>query len=204
MAHILHIDASPRGERSVSRMLAKEFVAQWKATYPDDTVTYRDIGRYPVPLLSEAWIAGVFTTPDQWSPESAKALQISDELVDEFWAADRYVFSIPMYNFSIPAHFKAYIDQIVRVGRTFVLDEAGYKGLVHDRKMTIILAQGGVYPEGSPSQIYDLQTPYLKLIFGFMGITDIDFVYANGLALGDDTRSQAIASARSALKTMVA
>ena len=110
MTHILHLDASPRGDRSVSRSLAKEFISNWQAAHPNDTVTYRDIGHHPVPFVTEAWIAGAFTPPELHSPESAEAMRISDELVDEFLAADRYVFSIPMYNLSIPANFKAYLD----------------------------------------------------------------------------------------------
>jgi FMN-dependent NADH-azoreductase len=204
MTHILHLDASPRGDRSISRTLSKEFISQWKTAHPDDTITYRDIGRYPVPFVSEDWIAAAFTSPDQRTPELATAIQISEELIDEFLAADRYVFSIPMYNFSIPANFKAYLDQIVRVGHTFSVDETGYKGLVHNKKMTIIMAQGGAYPEGSPTHAYDLQTPYLRFIFGFIGITDIEFVYANSLNLGDEARNLAIANAQSALKAAIA
>ncbi|PZV08993.1 MAG: FMN-dependent NADH-azoreductase [Leptolyngbya sp.] len=204
MAHILHLDASPRGDRSVSRTLSKEFIANWKATHPSDTVTYRDLGHHPVPLIDEPWIAAAYSAPDQYTPEQAAAIRPSNELVDEFLAADRYVFSIPMYNFSIPANFKAYLDQIVRPGRTFSVDETGYKGLVHNKKMTIITARGGTYPEGTPTHAYDLQTPYLKLIFGFIGIVEIDFVHADGLAFGDDARDLAITNAQFALKTAVA
>lgn len=204
MTHILHLDASPRGDRSISRRLSKEFINQWKATHPSDTITYRDIGHYPVPFVSEDWIAAAFTPSEQHTPELAAAIQISDELIDEFLAADRYVFGIPMYNLSIPANFKAYLDQIVRVGRTFSVDETGYKGLVHHKKMTIIMAQGGTYPEGSPTHAYDLQTPYLRLIFGFIGITDIEFVYADSLNMGDEARELAIANAQSALKAAIA
>lgn len=203
MTHILHLDASPRGDRSVSRTLSKELVDFWKAENPNDTVTYRDIGHHPVPFVSEDWIAAAFTPPDQHTPELAAAIQISDKLIDEFLSADRYVFSIPMYNFSIPANFKAYLDQIVRAGHTFLVDATGYKGLVHNKKMTIIIAQGGAYPEGSPAHAYDLQTPYLQLIFGFIGITDIEFVYADGLNLGDEARERAIANAQSALKAAI-
>ena len=204
MTHILHLDASPRGDRSISRTLSKEFINQWKNAHPNDTITYRDIGHYPVPFVSEDWIAAAFTPSDQHTPELAAAIQISDELIDEFLSADRYVFSIPMYNFSIPANFKAYLDQIVRAGRTFSVDEAGYKGLVHNKKMKIIMAQGGAYPEGSPTHAYDLQTPYLKLIFGFIGITDIEFIYADSLNLGDEARNLAIANAQSALRAAIA
>lgn len=204
MTHILHLDASPRGDRSVSRALSKEFIANWKSTHPSDTVAYRDLGHHPVPLVDEPWIAAAYSAPDQYTPEQAAAIHLSNELVDEFLAADRYVFAVPMYNFSVPANFKAYLDQIVRVGRTFSVDETGYKGLVHNKKMTIITAQGGAYPEGSPTHAYDLQTPYLKLIFGFIGIADINFVHADSLALGDDARNLAIANAQFALKTAVA
>lgn len=203
MAHILHIDSSPRGDRSVSRTLAKQFIVDWKAAHPNDTVTYRDIGHYPVPFVTETWIAAAYSSPDQYTPELTEAIRISNELVDEFLAADRYVFSVPMYNFSIPANFKAYIDQIVRVGRTFAVDQTGYKGLVHNKKMLIITAQGGTYPEGSPTHSYDLQTPYLQLIFGFIGITDINFIHADNLMAGGEAREQTIANAQSALKAAV-
>lgn len=201
MTHILHLDASPRGDRSVSRSLAKEFISNWQAAHPNDTVTYRDIGHHPVPFVTEAWIAGAFTPPDLHSPESAEAMRISDELVDEFLAADRYVFSIPMYNLSIPANFKAYLDQIVRVGRTFSVEADGsYKGLVQGKKMLIVTARGGSYPKDTPYHAYDLQEPYLRLIFGFIGITDIEVVHVDNLMGGEEARTQAIANAQAALK----
>ncbi|GAB4381213.1 MAG: FMN-dependent NADH-azoreductase [Elainellaceae cyanobacterium] len=203
MTHILHLDASPRGDRSVSRTLTKEFITAWKGSNPADTVTYRDLGHYSPNFVSENWIAAAFSSPADYTIEMAEAIRPSNELVDEFLAADRYVFGMPMYNFSIPANFKAYVDQIVRVGRTFAVDETGYKGLVHGKKMLVIIAQGGSYPEGSPAHSYDLQTPYLRLIFGFMGVTDIQFVYADNLMGSDDARSQAIENAKSALGALV-
>lgn len=203
MTHILHIDASPRGDRSVSRTLSQEFINDWKAAHPGDTVTYRDLGHNPVPLVTEPWIAAAYSSPEQHTPEQAEAIRISNELVDEFLAADRFVFALPMYNFSLSANFKAYIDQIVRVGRTFAVDENGYKGLVHDKKVLFVVAQGGSYPEGSPSHSYDMQTPYLQLIFGFMGITDLKFIRADNLMGGDEGKQEAIASAQSALKAAV-
>jgi FMN-dependent NADH-azoreductase len=205
MAAILHIDSSPRGDRSVSRTLAKQFVSDWKAAHPNDTFIYRDIGHDPVPFVSEAWIAGAYTPPDQRSPESIEAMLISDELVDEFLAADRYIFSMPMYNLSIPANFKAYLDQIVRVGRTFSVEADGsYRGLVQGKKVLIITARGGSYPKDTPHFAYDMQEPYLRLIFGFMGITDVEMVHADNLMGGDDVRTSVIANAQSALKTVVA
>jgi FMN-dependent NADH-azoreductase len=200
MTHILHLDSSPRGGRSISRTLSHEFIADLQATHADLTITYRDLGHHPVPFVDEDWIAAAYSHADTHTLDQAAAIRVSDELVDEFLAADRYVVAVPMYNFSIPANFKAYIDQIVRVGRTFSVDETGYKGLVHNKKMTIITAQGGTYPEGSN----DLQTPYLKLIFGFIGITDIDFVRADSLSMGDEDRARSISNAQSSLKTAIA
>jgi FMN-dependent NADH-azoreductase len=199
MTNILHLDSSPRGGRSISRTLSHEFIADLQAAHADLTITYRDLGHHPVPLVDENWIAAAYSPADTHTPEQAAAIRVSDELVDEFLAADRYVVAVPMYNFSIPANFKAYIDQIVRVGRTFSVDATGYQGLVHNKKMTIITAQGGAYPEGHN----DLQTPYLKLIFGFIGITDIEFVRADSLSMGDEARERAISDAQSSLKTAI-
>lgn len=119
MAHLLHIDASPRSERSHSRRLTREFVEGWKQAHPADVVTYRDVGRSWIPHVDELWIAAAYTPPDQRTPQMWEAIEISDQLVDEFLAADLYVIGVPMYNFSIPSSLKAYIDQIVRIGRTF-------------------------------------------------------------------------------------
>lgn len=202
MTHILHIDASPRGERSISRTLSHEFIAEWKAAYPNDTITYRDLGHDPVPFVTEDWIAAAFSH-EQHTPEQATAIQLSNELVDEFLGADRYVFGIPMYNFSVPANFKAYLDQIVRPGRTVSFEETGSTGLVHNKQATIVTTSGGSYSEGSPTQSYDLETPYLRLILGFMGITDIEFIHAGGFDSGDEARSLAIANAKSAIEATI-
>jgi len=110
MSQILHIDVSPRGDRSVSRNLAQEFMAGWQASHLDDTVVYRDFSQEPPPYVDENWIAAAFNPAEEQSPEQKSAIAISDAYVDEFLAADRYVFSIPIYNLTIPATFKAYID----------------------------------------------------------------------------------------------
>lgn len=147
MTHLLHIDSSPRGERSHSRRLTREFVEAWKQTHPADVVTYRDVGRHPVPHVDEPWIAAAYTPPEQRTSQLQAAIRISEQLVDEFLAAEVYVIGVPMYNFSIPSALKAYIDQIVRIGRTFAFapeDAANpYKPLVLGKKMFIISARGG-------------------------------------------------------------
>ncbi len=182
MAHILHIDSSPRGDRSVSRTVSKDFMTAWKQSHPDDTFAYRDLGHHPVPHVDEPWIAAAFTPPPNRTEELDRAIALSDALVDEFLAADRYVFGVPMYNFSIPSTFKAYIDQIVRVGRTFAVNEQGFQGLVDSsKKMLVITARGGSYQQGTPAASYDLQEPYIRSIFGFVGITDITFIHVDNL-----------------------
>jgi FMN-dependent NADH-azoreductase len=204
MTHILHVDSSPRGERSISRTLTKEFITAWKQIHTNDTATYRDLGHHLVPPVDESWIAAAFSPPEQVTPELAAALDISNELIDEFLAADRYVFGIPMYNFSVPSNFKAYIDQIVRVGRTFIVGQNGEEGLVKDKKMLVITARGGSYPAGRPMGQLDFQEPYLRAIFGFIGITDITFIHAENLTMGNEARQQSLAEASAAIQKAVA
>lgn len=203
MTHILHIDASPRGERSISRTLTQEWITGWKANHPADTITYRDLGHQPVPLVTEAWIAAAFSAPADHTPELAAAIRISDELIDELLAADRYVLGVPMYNLTIPANFKAYIDQVVRAGRTFAVTDQGYKGLVEGKKALVITAEGGQYRPGMPTESYNFHEPYLRAILGFMGITDINFIHADGLTMGDEIREKSLAEARAAIQSVI-
>ncbi|MDZ8024196.1 MAG: FMN-dependent NADH-azoreductase [Nostoc sp. SerVER01] len=204
MANILHIDSSPRSERSHSRELSKEFITAWKAAHPEDAIAYRDLGRHPVPHVDEPWIAAAFSPSETHTPELTAAIRISDELIDEFLAADRYVFGVPMYNLNIPSTFKAYIDQIVRVNKTFAIDaQGGYKGLVEGKKAVIITARGGDFSTTSPFAAYDFQEPYLRAILGFIGLTDIQFINANSLNEGDATRTQSLAEARTAIEDLI-
>lgn len=209
MAHLLHIDSSPRGERSHSRRMTKEFVEQWKQAHPEDSVTYRDIGRNPVPHVDESWIAAAYAPPEQLTPELQKAIRFSDLLVDEFLAADIYVIGVPMYNFSVPSVFKAYIDQIVRMGRTVAFesnDSANvFKPLVLGKKMYIVEARGdsGFHPGGRYEKM-NHHDPYLMTIFGFMGITDITFIHVENEEYGDRKLAESIANARAKILELVA
>lgn len=209
MAHLLHINASPRGERSHSRRMTKEFVEQWKQQHSQDTVTYRDIGHHPVPHVDEPWIAAAFTPPDQHTPELRAAIRLSDLLVDEFLAADVYVFGVPMYNFSVPSGFKAYIDQIVRVGRTVAFEpsESGnaFRPLVLGKKMFVIEARGdsGFQPGGRYEQM-NYHDPYLTTVFGFIGITDIAFIHVENDEYGGQKLAESIAKAQAQIASLVA
>lgn len=209
MVHLLHIDASPRGERSHSRRMTREFVEQWKQVHPNDTVTYRDLRHHPVPYVTEPWIAAAFSPPEQHTPELREAIRLSDQLVDEFLAADIYVIGVPMYNFSVPGAFKSYIDQIVRIGRTVAYEPNEvadvYKPLVLGKKMFIIEARGdsGFEPGGRYEKM-NHHDPYLITVFGFMGITDITFIHIEKEVYGEQKLAESLANARAKIRELVA
>lgn len=182
MASLLRIDASPRGDYSVSKTLGKHFTAEWEQNHSGGTVVVRDLTARPLPYVDLPWIAGAYSTPDQHTPEQKTAIKVSDELIDELFAADEIVITTPMYNFSIPAALKAWIDHIVRLGRTFA---PGYKPLVHGKKATILFASGGEYGPGAQAESYNVATVYLKQILGFIGITEVEVVFAGGTSAID-------------------
>ena len=179
MPSLLAIESSPRGDYSVSRNLTAKFVADWKATHPDGAVVNRDLMKTELPFVDAPWIMGAYTPPDQHSPEVKKAIAISNHLTAELMAADHIVIGTSMYNFSIPAVLKAYIDHIVRLEVTFTAD---YQGLVKGKKVTVLLASGGVYTPGAPAEAYNVAISYLKQVLGFIGLTDITAVLAGGTA----------------------
>ncbi|ESA31961.1 fmn-dependent nadh-azoreductase [Leptolyngbya sp. Heron Island J] len=210
MAYVLHLDASPRGERSHSRRMTRAFVERWKQFHSGDRVTYRDIGRNPVPHVTEAWIAAAFTPAEQRTPELKQALRISDELVDEFLAADIYVMGIPMYNWTVSSGFKAYIDNIVRINRTWAYipeenPEFPYKPLVHGKRMFVISARGdGGFAPGGRNAQRDFLTPYIKEVFSMLGVTDITFVHVENDEYGGQKLADSIATAQSQIAQLVA
>jgi len=182
MSTLLKIDVSPRGEYSVSRKLSGEFAAQWTKANAGGTVVVRDLFKTELPFVDLPWIAGAYSTPDQHTPEQQAAIKVSDDLVAELLAANEIVLSTPMYNFAIPAVLKAYIDHVVRLGKTF---SSSYEGLAKGKKATLIVASGGVYTAGSPTEGYNAETGYLKQILGFIGITDVTIVLAGGSSAVD-------------------
>jgi FMN-dependent NADH-azoreductase len=200
MVRILQIDTSPRLGHSHSRMLAREFAEKWSSYHPEAQIIHRDLGLNSIPYIDATWIKAKFTPPDQYTPELAEAIAFSDELIDEFLAADRYVLSVPMYNFSIPAVLKSYIDHIIRPRRTFASTSNGFQGLVIDKKMLIITARGSDFRPGSALAPQDFQEPYLRTVFDFIGITDIQFINANGL--NTDIREQSLADAKTAIRDL--
>ena len=180
MPTLLKIDVSPRGDYSVSRKLGQQFADEWVQSHSGGKIVTRDLVKTTLPFVDLPWIAGAYTAPDQHTPENKQALKVSDELIAELLVADEVLISTPMYNFTIPAVLKAWIDHIVRVNVTFSVGPEGYKGLVNGKKATIIIASGGAYPAGTPYESYNLESPYLRHILGFIGLTDLTFVQAGG------------------------
>lgn len=194
MTQILHLDSSPRGERSHSRQLTRAFVETLKAQHPDAAVVYRDLGHKSVPHVDEPWIAAAYSDPATHTPELKQAIALSNELVDELLAADILVIGAPMYNFSIPSTLKAWIDQIVRIGRTFTKD---YQGLATGKRAFILCARGGSgYGSGDPMEQANFQDPYFKTIFGMIGITDITFLYDEKTLSSESQLPQNVEKAR--------
>src|ERR1700680_799384 len=181
MPTLLHLDSSPL-ESSISRELTREFVKTWQNSHPDGTVIYRNLAANPPKPLDTAWIYSSFTPEASRTQEQKAALALSDELIAELVRAYQYVIGVAMHNFSIPSVLKLWIDQIVRSGRTFAYAESGPQGLLHGKKATILVASGGVYEAGTAAAAMNFVDPYLKMILGFIGVTDVTFVTAGGAA----------------------
>jgi len=181
MAILLNIQSSPRGTASLSRILSQDFVDEWTKTHGDGAVVLRDLAETQLPFVSAPWIGGIFLPAEQRSAEQQDALRISDALIAELFAADHIVIGTPMYNFTVPANLKAWIDLIVRPRATHS-GPPERKGLVMGKRCTIIIASGGVYDEGLPAAASDYESGYLRRILAFIGISDVEVVMAGGTA----------------------
>ena len=175
MSKLLVIEVSPRGDASASRKLSSDFVSAWQTRHPGGEVVVRDLGQTRLPFVDLDWIGGAFSPPDQRSAEMRAALAVGDELIAELKAADHVVIATPMYNFSIPAVLKAYIDHVCRVGETFTM---AYEGLVTGKRATVILASGSDFSPGTPHEAANVAGAYLRQILGFIGIRDVEVVLA--------------------------
>ena len=182
MATLLHIDSSPLGENSVTRRLTAEFVRNWKQANPDGEVIARDLSQTAIPGIDAEWIAAVHTPADARTPAQRERLALSDTLIAELERADEYVLGVPMHNFTIPTVLRLWLDQVARVGKTFSYSTGAPVGLLKDKKAHFMTASGGVYPQGSAMGAFDFVLPYLRTVFGFLGVTDAHFHIAGGAA----------------------
>ena len=205
---LLHIDASPRGARSHTRRLTHELVSAWVRERPDDEIDHLDIGLMPPPHVDEAWIVAAFTSPTERTDPMRDALRVSDTLIAQLFSADLVVVGLPMYNFTVPSGFKAYIDQIVRVGVTFAFDpheEHPYKPLVHGKRLIVVVATGDAgYEAGGPYERLNHLDPYLRTLFGFLGIVDITFMHVGNDEFGGERLAESLAKARTRIEELVA
>lgn len=189
--NILQLNSSSRAEGSYSTKLANALVERLTAIEPEAAVKVRDLGRTPHPMLDEDALQALFTPVEQRSPEQAARVALDDTLIAEIQSADVVVLGVPMYNFGVPAQLKSWIDAISRAKVTFRYTENGPEGLLKGKKVYVLLTRGGVY-RNTP---YDTQTPYLQTLFSFLGMTDVQFMYAEGLAMGAEAELSAMAAA---------
>jgi FMN-dependent NADH-azoreductase len=197
--NILQINSSARADASHSSRLANELVQRLRVSNTYATLTIRDLSRNPQPALDEAALGALFTPAEQRSAEQAARVALDDALIAEIQAADVVVLGVPMYNFGVSTQLKNWIDAIARARVTFTYTDKGPVGLLTDKKVYVVLTRGGLY-RNTPA---DTQVPYLKTIFAFLGMTDVQFVYAEGLAMGPEAEQQALASARSQIDEAV-
>jgi FMN-dependent NADH-azoreductase len=183
MSTLLHIDSSPLYGRSVSRELTAAFVTQWKASHPDGRVVDRDLNATTLPPVNAEWVGAVYTPEGARTPQQKQLLSLSDSLLAELEQADEYVIGVPMHNFGVPSVLKLWIDQIARVGRAFSYADGKPKGLITGKKATFIIATGGIYDAQTKMASFNFVEPYLRSVFGFLGVTDATFLTAGGTAV---------------------
>ncbi|EGR0435867.1 FMN-dependent NADH-azoreductase [Vibrio parahaemolyticus] len=193
MSRVLALKSSILGDYSQSNKLVEDFIKN----VDQDKLTVRDLAANPLPVLDFA-VATALRATEDLSQEQQAVVDLSDTLIEELKAADTLVIAAPMYNFTIPTQLKNWIDLIARAGVTFKYTENGVQGLIEGKKAIVVTTRGGIHKD-SPT---DNVTPYLRTVLGFVGITDVEFVYAEALNMGEDAASKGISEAQSQLATM--
>lgn len=193
MTSILLVTSSPRAEASLSTKLANDLANKLLAQ-DGGNVVVRDLGASPLPHIDNVFASAIRKPADARTPEEAEAAVISDQLVDELLAADTLIIGTGLINFGINSQLKSWVDHVARAGLTFKYTETGPVGLATGKKAYIVLASGGIYSEG-PSAANDHAVPYLKTVLAFMGITDVETIYLEGVAFGPEAAEKAIAAA---------
>ena len=190
---LLHIDSSALGGASVSRQLTAQVVAEWSAANPGAVVEYLDlVANAPSHLNADSLGFRMPAGTEGLTELQLRENAVSEALVSQFLAADVVVVGAPLYNFSVPSQLKAWIDRVAQVGRTFKYTEKGPQGLAGGKTVVVVSSRGGAYGDESA---YEHQESYLKVVFGFFGVTDVRIVRAEGLAMGDAAKAQAIGAA---------
>lgn len=200
MTTILQINSSLFSAQGVSSQLADEFVARWMARDPKAQVIRRDLGADPVPHLDAERLTAIMSPVAQRSPEQQAIADAAEALIREIQEADVLVLGLPLYNFSVPSTLKAWFDHIARAGITFRYTENGPEGLLKGKKAYVFATRGGRY-QGTPA---DSQTPFVETFLNFLGMTDVEFIYAEGLNMGDDHKRAGLTRAESCIEVLLA
>ncbi|MDH1265925.1 FMN-dependent NADH-azoreductase [Pseudomonas sp. GD03944] len=196
---LLHLDSSILGEASASRQLSRAVVDAWKAASADIEVTYRDLDADALSHLSAASLVAGGTPAELRDAAQKHEIALAEATLNEFLAADAIVIGAPMYNFAIPSQLKAWIDRVAVAGKTFAYDENGPKGLAGGKTVVIVSTAGGIHAGQPSGQAHE---EYLKFMLGFLGITDIEIVRAEGLAYGEEPRANAIGGAQAQIRDL--
>ena len=199
MKTLLQIQASIFSNGGESSRLATQFVEKWSAANPGAKVIRRDLAAQPVPHLTAERFQSFLAKPEERTPEQQAVASFSDGLIDELERADVIVLGLPMYNFGVPSTLKAYFDHVARAGKTFKYTATGPQGLLKGKKAVVFATRGGAYV-GTP---LDTQTGYVRDFLRFLGIDDVEFVYAEGLAMGDASKSESLAKAGRLVNSLV-
>jgi FMN-dependent NADH-azoreductase len=200
MKTLLQLNSSIFSSGGHSSQLADQFVAAWHSNHPDANIIVRDLANQPLPHLDAQRVLAFFAQPEVRTPAQQALVDESDALIDEIKQADWLVIGLPMYNFGIPSTLKAYFDHIARAGVTFRYTANGPVGLLPDKKVTVFATRGGIYA----GTALDTQTRYVNDFLNFLGITDIEFVYAEGLNKGEESKETALTNARRQLVKLAA
>ena len=199
MKTLLQIRSSIFSNDGQSSRLAERFVARWRASNPGSKVIVRDLAKEPIPHLDATRFGAFLAKPEERTPAQQAVVDYSDALIGELKRADVVVLGLPMYNFGVPSTLKAYFDHVARVGETFKYTEKGPVGLLTGKKVYVFAARGGMYA-GTPN---DTQTPFIRTFLSFLGMSDIEFVYAEGLAISEASKQHSLARAEAVIDALV-
>jgi FMN-dependent NADH-azoreductase len=203
MSKLLFVKSSLFGRDGKSTQIASEFVDALRRVRPGITVVERNLDADSIPHLSGATMAALMTPSEKRTKDQDQAVAFADSLIEEVESADTLVLAVPMYNFSVPSTFKAWIDHITRAGRTFRYGAAGPEGLLKGKKVFLIVSRGGVYTGDSPAKPLDFQEPYLRSMLGFLGLDDLTFIHVEGLQVSPESAAAGLDRARKAISVVL-
>ncbi len=200
MNKLLRIDSSLFDAHGNSSQLAETIQQQLTEAFPALDVTHRSFAQQPIPHVDGAHIQALMTEPSERSAEQAAQVAFSDQLITEVKEADAIILTAPMYNFQVPSMLKAWVDHLARAGETFKYTETGPVGLIADKPVFVISTRGGLHQ----GQAYDTIETFMKAVLGFLGLTQVQFIYAEGLNMGDDAKAQGMSAAQQSIAALVA